>query len=232
MMMKYMLMSFGAVFLSLCLMLTGCTISQTDEFVEILNLMSPAVEGIVPIVALTNPAAVGAVQTTVTTFENSVKEATNLYTQWKSASAAAQPGVLNQLQAVVSGLKLNVNEIVMSAHITNPVHAAAVDGIVASVLDEIANIAGIVGKVNVAGGTTTAASKVILHAMYGGGEEFDQDGSTGVSPGSTKGHKTRGLGHGVHTARHFKSELRAHLNHKTGDAKLDAVTKQLASKFN
>lgn len=232
--MKTLLTMFLACVLAVSVTMTGCSFKTSDEVVDILNLMAPAVEGIVPIVAITDPAMSVGVQNAVNVFEAAVKETTTAYQNWKSASQGAQPGALAQLQATVSSLKSDLTGVLGAARVTNATHASVIDGIVSTVLDEIANIAGVIGQVQAAGGTTTAASKLILHDMYGGGEESSAGQSAEVSKKSTKVHQTAHSAHSahpVHSAKYFRSELRKHLSHKTGDARLDAVNAQTVAKI-
>jgi hypothetical protein len=196
---------FGAPLLSAAL-LEGCTFSEgADEFINILNLMSPAVDGIVGIVELVDPGVGAVVQAGVTIFEQEIPIVTKIYNDWKAANAASAPGELAKLNTVVDVLKQDAVSILNAAHVKDAVHQQAIDNLLNAVLGEITEIEGLITVAQAQGGTTKAA----LHA----------------------GSKKATLGHPVTRSAQFKHNLLAHLNKPTGDANLDKTQAEIAAKI-
>jgi hypothetical protein len=180
----------------------GCSFSG-DEFLNILSLMEPAVDGVVGIIDLIDPPLGLTIQAGVTIFDQEVPVVTQIYNDWKAASAAAQPGFLGQLEAAIAVLRKDALTILTGAHVTNPLHQTAISFLINAVLSEITEIASLVTTVKSGGGTTSAA---------------------------LKGVKKTSLGKPVTTAATFKKNLVAHLEWKTGNAQLDAKCAEIAAK--
>jgi hypothetical protein len=182
--------------------------------------MTPAVEGILPIVALADPGLTPVVEMAVAGFKGGVILVTTDYNAWKAGSTAAQPGVLAQLEADLNTLRMQSAGLLSAAHVKNPVHASVISGIMSAVIDEIGEIAGFIGQTKTAGGTTAAAEYVL--ASYGREAPEPQTGN-----GTTTSTHVKLL----HGSKHFKKELKAHLLHKTGNAALDAANTKTAAKL-
>src|SRR5579872_6449523 len=96
----------GAYWLAACIganaFLTGCTVTLADVLAEIgnvLTLIAPLIEGILPIVAISDPAVSSAVAAANTVFQSGVTAVSGFLKDWANASASAQPGILAQLKA-------------------------------------------------------------------------------------------------------------------------------------
>jgi hypothetical protein len=191
---------FGAAFLE------GCTFGEgVDEFISIINLMSPAVDGIVGVVELVDPPVGIIVQAGVTAFDAEIPNVTKLYNDWKAAAAANAPGLLGELSAAVSVLKSDAITILNAAHVKDVTHQNAIDNLINSVLSEITEISQLVTEAQQAGGTTKAAKNVVGKKVM--------------------------LGKPVKKSSAFKHDLLTHLKKKTGDTKLDGVNEQTAAKI-
>jgi pyrroline-5-carboxylate reductase len=199
----FMLTSAGAAVLP-SLLLEGCTFQQgVDEFISIVNLMAPAVSGVVGIIELADPALVPAVQLVVTIFNKEVPVVTQAYNDWKTAAAANQPGFLGALEATITTLRQDGLSLLTASQVKDTNKQAAIDNLMNSVLQEIAEITALVNQVKTGGGTTAAA----LHVA--------------------KKH----MGKPVITSAQFKKTVRTHLLRKTGDQPLDIYNAKLATKF-
>lgn len=188
--------------------LEGCPSfsAGADEFISILNLMSPAVSGIVTILDLVDPPIGLIVQAGVDIFNAEVPVVTKIYNDWKAASAAAAPSVIGQLEAGLATLKQDALTILQGAHVKDPAHQNAIDNLINSVLAEIAQVIGLVQTASAGGGTKVAATKAVA--------------------------QKKSMGKPVTTAAQFRKTLKAQLNQKSGDAKLDQVKESIAAKLN
>jgi hypothetical protein len=183
------------------LSLEGCTAG--DEFINILNLMEPAIDGVVLIVNLVDPPLGVVIQAGVTIFDQEIPVITKIYNDWVAASAAAQPGFLSQLEAALAVLRQDALTILTGAHVTDPAHQTAIGFIINAVLSEITEIASLIVSAKASGGTPSAAAKAV---------------------------KRTSLGKPVVSASAFRSKLVSQLTWKSGNAQLDATCAQIAQK--
>ena len=119
----------------------------------------------------------------------------SLITQYEKADAAAQPGLLNQIQAAMSAVQATLNGLLPALHITDAATQAKITAVVGILLSEVESVAAIVPLVNASASPammTLAAKQVKKQAPL--------------------------------TASKFVSSYNATMTAKTGNAELDHAT--------
>lgn len=179
----------------------GCTVG--DAVINILNLMEPAVAGVLPIVALADPSLQVPVQAVITTFDSGVTLVTNLYHQYEATVAAGSPNptFLQEFKSALSTLNTDTIQILTVAHVTDPAHATLIQDIVSALTQEIATIISMF---------TPVASAAMAH-------------TTVITIPS--------VAHAKAEQKAFKARLYAIYSRQTGDAALDAQTAKTAKQF-
>jgi hypothetical protein len=119
----------------------------------------------------------------------------SLITQYQKADAAAQPGLLNQIQAAMSAVQASLNGLLPALHITDPATQAKITAVIGILLSEVESVAAIVPLVSA-------------------------DASPGMMAVAAKQVKKQP----PLTASEFVTSYNATMTAKTGDAGLDHAT--------
>jgi hypothetical protein len=180
----------------------GCTVG--DAVINILNLMLPAVSGVLPIVALVDPAIGPAVQVAITLFTGGVSAVTDFYHQYEAAVAAnggTAPTLKQEFLSALSTLNTDAQQLLAAARVKDPAHATLIQDIISAVTMEIAQIVSMF---------TPVASHATAHVIV----------VTMPSAAHMKAEQAA-----------FKTRMRAILSRQTGDVDLDATTAKLAKSY-
>ncbi len=185
-------------------LLTGCTVTLADVLTEIGNVLTfiaPLISGVLPIVEVADPVLAPAVTGANTVFQAGVTAVSALLDQWSAASAAAQPGIVSQLQAAAQALQSDLSKL-LAAHVSDATTASEVAAIVTAATQEITVLLTFIAELKTSGGTTTALTNAAKH--YTGSLTPTADARASI----------------VH-----------HLRKPTGNAPLDAVRQRIAKKL-
>jgi hypothetical protein len=177
-----------------------CNLSTwLTESANILKFITPLADGIGPIIALIDPALSPLIIAAQNIFDKGSAALQGFLTQWANASAAAQPGIMAQLEATLSSFSASAANLLAAAQVKNPTYASEIQAIATSLNAELSNLSSLIAQAKSSGGTTAAlaVSKPSFHTW-------------------TRASKVR-------------SDTVSHLKTPTGDPKLDAVRLQLAS---
>jgi hypothetical protein len=137
--------------LTLCatMMFTACSMAWIGEAEQIVAALIPAVANLVALVAALEGKGVSA--NDLETIQNAEAQAgadlqllQSLITAYQRADAAAQPGILNQIQAAVDAAQSSVGGLLPALHIEDPATQAKVTAVIGIVLSEIQSLAAIV----------------------------------------------------------------------------------------
>jgi hypothetical protein len=187
--------------------LEGCAITLADVLKEIGNVLTfiaPLVAGILPIVEIADPALAPAVSAANAIFQAGVAAVNGFLQQWSNASAAAQPGIMNQLEAAAQTLQSQLSNLLAAAHVNDPTTNGEVTAIVSVAVQEVGALLTFIGQLKATGGTTASLSKVKVSVRYSG--SLDPVGDA-------------------------RSKMVKHLRKSIGNAPIDAVRKQLSDKL-
>jgi hypothetical protein len=190
------------VSLTLCatLMFTACSTAWISEAEQIVAALVPAAANIVALVAALQGKSVSA--NDLATIQSAGAQAgadlqllQSLIAAYQKADAAAQPGILNQIQAAINAAQSTMNDLLPALHIKDAATEAKITAVVGIVLSEIQSLAAIVPLVD-----------------------------PNASPGMMAMAKTQVKKQPPLTAREFVASYNATLTAKTGNADLDHAT--------
>lgn len=132
-MMKKLAASFTA--LVLCVSLVACSTSWVNQAVAIANVALPATLNILQLAAVISGHPMNPVF--AQTAQNDFKTSVQLFNDYKNAAASAQPGVLAQIQAQLAVTKQDLNIILPTIHVSDPVKQEQIQAMIGLVLDEV-----------------------------------------------------------------------------------------------
>jgi hypothetical protein len=150
-------MKFGKTMLALTLcvtlMCTACSTAWISEAEPIVAALVPAAANIVALVAMLQGESVSA--NDLETIQNAGSQAgadlqvlQSLIAAYQKADAAAQPGILNQVQAAIQGAQSTMNGLLPALHIKDAATQAKITAVVGIMLSEIQSLAAIVPLVD------------------------------------------------------------------------------------
>ena len=150
-------MKFGKTMLALTLcvtlMCTACSTAWISEAEQIVAALVPAAANIVALVAMLQGESVSA--NDLETIQNAGSQAgadlqllQSLIAAYQKAGAAAQPGILNQVQAAIKGAQSTMNGLLPALHIKDAATQAKITAVVGIMLSEIQSLAAIVPLVD------------------------------------------------------------------------------------
>jgi hypothetical protein len=184
----------------------GC--AAGDSVVELLQLLQPGVDGILPIVGLADPALMPAVQIVINIFDGGVATAITLYKNYEAGVAAnggTTPTLLQEFESGMSSLNTDILAILRAAQVKNPAHETLISDIVSAISTEIGTIIGIYSPTMA---TSNPSARVTV---------------TVFAPPSKQHLQAEKVA--------FQSRMYAILNRQTGDAALDKETAALAAAY-
>lgn len=128
----------SATAVSLVAIMVACSTSWVTEAVNILKVVTPAAVNILTLVAALEGKPINAQQ--VMTVTNDINAAITELQSYTSASVAAQPGVLAQLNAALATTQKDLGAILTDLRISDPVKVAQVTALVTFVISEVAAV--------------------------------------------------------------------------------------------
>jgi len=182
------------------MMWAACSTAWINEAEQIVAALIPATANLVALVATLQGKTVSAAD--LQTIQNAGSQAgadlqlmQSLISQYEKADAAAQPGLVNQIQAAMGAVQATLNGLLPALHIKDAGTQAKISAVVGILLSEVESVAAIVPLVNAnasPGMMTMAAKQVKKQAPL--------------------------------TANEFVSSYNATMTAKTGNAELDHAT--------
>jgi hypothetical protein len=134
-------------------MWTACSTAWIGEAGQIVAALLPATANVVTLVATLQGKSVSS--SDLQTIQSAGAQAgadlqlmQSLIAQYQKADAAAQPGLLNQIQAAMSAVQMTLNGLLPALHITDAATQAKVSAVVGLILSEVESLAAIVPLVN------------------------------------------------------------------------------------
>lgn len=150
------------------LMWTACSTSWIGEAEQIVAALIPATANLVALVATLQGKSVSAAD--LQTIQNAGAQAgadlqlmQSLIKQYEKADAAAQPGLLNQIQAAMSAAQSTLNGLLPALHIKDAATQTKIAAVLGILLSEVESVAAIVPLVNASAspGMMTMAAKQV-----------------------------------------------------------------------
>jgi hypothetical protein len=149
-------------------MWTACSTAWISEAEQIVAALIPATANLVALVAALQGNNVSAAD--LQTIQSAGVQAgadlqlmQSLIAQYQKADAAAQPGLLNQIQVAMSAAQLTLNSLLPALHIKDAATQAKITAVVGILLSEVQSVAAIVPLVTASaspGLMATAAKQV------------------------------------------------------------------------
>src|SRR5258708_22535603 len=143
------------------MMWTACSTAWITEAEQIVGALIPATTNLVALVATVQGKNVSAedlqmIQSAGAQAEADLQLMQSLIAQYQKADAAAQPGLLNQIQAQMSAVQSNLNGLLPALHIKDAATQAKITAVIGILLSEVEAVGAIVplGKTNPSPGTT------------------------------------------------------------------------------
>jgi hypothetical protein len=127
---------------NLLVFLAACSTSWVQEASSIIGALVPAVEGVLVILSGLgavglSPSVITAVQAWGTQAQNDLENVvTPLINQYNTAEAAAQPGILTQIETALNTITANLKTILPTLKVENSALQAKITAIVTEVSDE------------------------------------------------------------------------------------------------
>lgn len=193
----------GAVALVLCLtmMLAGCSTAWIGQAEEIVAALIPAAANLIALVAALQGKTVSAAD--LQTIQNAGTQAgadlqliQALVAAYQKADAAAQPGILNQIESAIGAVQGSLQGLLPALHIQDAATQAKITAVVGIVLSEVQSLAAILPVLK-AGPTLSQSTR--------------KDGTPNVAKAPL-------------SASEFVSSYNATITAKTGNAVLDRAT--------
>lgn len=143
-----------AIAIDMCLLLSGCTASWVGEASSIVALLGPAISAALEILAAFGLGIPSAVATAFTTWEQTAQTALSqiatLINQYNAAAATAKPGILTQIQTLVTAVSNDLTTLLPTLHITDPATQAKVIAVFDAILGELKGLIALVPAVQAA----------------------------------------------------------------------------------
>ena len=191
-----------ALVLCMTISLAGCSTAWIGEAEQVVAALIPAAANIITLVAALQGKSVSAadlqtIQKAGTQAGADLQLVQSLIAAYQKADAAAQPGILNQIQAAMGAVQDSLQGLLPALHIQDAATQSKITAVVGIVLSEVQSLAAIVPIVSAKAEAPTLAAK----------------------NAARMGHPQLPL-----TAREFVSSFNATLTAKTGNAGLDRAT--------
>jgi len=139
----------AAGLLCVTMMLSGCSTSWIREAEQIVAASIPATANLITLVATLSGGAVSAndlhtIQRAGTQAGADLQLMQSLIAQYQKADAAAQPGLLNQVQVALGDLQSNLGGLMPALHIKDAATQAKIAAVVGVLISEAQSVAAIV----------------------------------------------------------------------------------------
>jgi hypothetical protein len=138
-----------AVVLSVVMIWSACSTAWIGEAEQIVAALIPAASNILALVAAVQGNGISA--SDLQAIQNAGAQAgadleliQSLITAYEKADAAAQPGILNQIESAISGVQGNLQGLLAGLHIQDAATQAKVTAVIGIVLSEVQSLAAVV----------------------------------------------------------------------------------------
>jgi len=202
------------VVLSLTMIFSGCSTAWIGEAEQIVAALIPAAANLITLVTALQGKTVSAAD--LQTVQNAGTQAgadlqliQSLIAAYQKADAAAQPGILNQIQSAIAAAQGNLQGLLPALHIKDTATQTKIAAVVGILLSEVQSLAAVVPLVQGS-------------AVRGQGSVAS--GQVAVAGAQALGLKSTGSVRAPLSAREFVKSYNATLTAKTGNAGLDRVT--------
>jgi hypothetical protein len=143
-----------AVVLCGTMMWTACSTAWIGDAEQIVAALIPATANLVALVATLQGKSISAadlqtIQTAGAQAGTDLQLMQSLITQYQKADAAAQPGLLNQIQAAMSAVQATLNGLLPALHIKDAATQAKITAVIGILLSEVESVAAVVPLVDV-----------------------------------------------------------------------------------
>lgn len=153
--MRKMVMVKAALAAVLCgtILWTGCSTAWIGEAEQIVAALIPATANLVALAATLQGKNVSAgdlqtIQSAAAQAGTDLQLMQSLIAQYQKADAAAQPGLLNQIQAAMSAVQGTLNGLLPALHIKDAATQTKITAVIGILLAEVESVAAIVPLVN------------------------------------------------------------------------------------
>jgi hypothetical protein len=149
----------------------GCSTAWVTEAQGIIGALVPAVEGILVILAglgakALTPDVWSSVQAWGTTAESDLQNVVApLIDEYNSALPADQPGILTEIETVLTTITNNLNTILPTLKVTDPATQAKVDALVTEVSDEFQALVALIPVIKNSPTMAAAFKALAVHPM-------------------------------------------------------------------
>ena len=149
------------------LMWTACSTAWINEAEQIVAALIPAVANVVALVASVQGSVSAAdlqtVQSAGAQAGADLQLMQSLITEYQKADAAAQPGLLNRIEAAMGAVRSTLNGLLPALHIKDAATQAKITAVVGILLSEVQSVAAIVplAKANASANEKGVAEKQI-----------------------------------------------------------------------
>jgi len=194
-----------ATLLGLSLVMSGCSSNWADEAEQISAALIPAATNLVTLVAALQGQNVSAqdlatIQSAGTEAGADVQLVRSLIAAYQKADAAAQPGILNQIQSALNSAQGNLQGLLPALHIKDAATQAKITAVVGILISEVQSLVAVVPLVQ-----KSATAK--------------------ISPPGTQG--STGKSSFPLSAREFVKSYNSVMTAKSGNASLDSAARGL-----
>jgi hypothetical protein len=132
----------------------GCSASWTQEASSILALLGPAISSALEILAAfglgISPAVAQGIASWGADAQTALTQVASLITQYNTAEASAQPGILGSIQTLLTTVSDNLAALLPTIKITDPKTQAKVMAVFTAVQAEIAALASLIPSIQTA----------------------------------------------------------------------------------
>jgi hypothetical protein len=143
---------FGLFLLGLPLLLAGCTTAWTGEASNIIRLLVPAIESALAIMAAFGvglaPNVLQSVQSWAQQATADLTQVASLIDQYNAAEATAKPGILTEIQTMLSTITANLQTLLPSIHVTDASTQAKITAIINLISGEMTALIGLVPAIS------------------------------------------------------------------------------------
>jgi hypothetical protein len=131
--------------LNLLLFACACSTAWTTEAVNIINVLTPAIESALAILAAfgagISPGAISAIDAWGQQATNDLKNViAPLIQQYNAAVASAQPGILQEIEAGVTVILNNLSTVLPTLHVTDPATDAKIQAVITAIEAELTSL--------------------------------------------------------------------------------------------
>lgn len=171
-----------------CLLwLTGCTTTWVSEAINIINLLVPAITsalGILTAFGVGLPAnTLTAVDSWANQATSGLQEVGSLISQYNTAEATAQPGLLQEIQSALSVIVANLTTILPEIHVTDASTQEKILAVIQAIQAEMQSLINVIPAIQ--GKVTSADEMKALMAAVKSPKEFKKEFNQLVEPFGT-----------------------------------------------